>query len=625
MKKVCCLYRVSTKGQVDKDDIPMQKTSCRAFIDSKNDWKLYKEFYEKGISGFKVSAKDRDAIQDLQKMAIKKEFDVLLVFMFDRMGRKEDETPFVVEWFVNQGIEVWSVKEGQQRFEAHVDKLLNYIRFGQASGESIMTALRGMERMGQIVADGRFKGGTPAYGYCLVDNGRVNKRGRAVKDLAIDESAAMVVRYIFDLYVNHGLGTQLIANRLEAEGLLNPKGANFTCATIKNMISNETYRGVLKCGGDRTEPFEHLRIIDDKTFFKARDIAAQRSAAYQERRRIPRKVSKNCLLTGNIFCAHCGGRLITSTSGGKKKRKDGSYCIRRTWRYVCYNHMRHKSRCDGQSGYSAKRIDDAVSEAIRELLAKVKAIPRSKIVEERMRQSIKEKQVAIRAHENLVSKKERSLAVLKGEIANSLAGESSFSPHLLNEQILATQEELENIKSGLIGLESSLNEYRAEVEKLEQEHSDLIGYGEMFVSCDNDQKRMIICELVDEIKVRRGYEIELKLRFTFEQFLQHADKEILESEGYSVRIAEETVSNCSAGDMSFNEAMFELLESNPDMEWDDALRHLEMPIPTGQAEALDRHMMRAINDVREERRQGCIARKKRLPSKLGSLGSPGGA
>ena len=33
MKTVYCLYRVSTKGQVDKNDIPMQKQSCREFAE----------------------------------------------------------------------------------------------------------------------------------------------------------------------------------------------------------------------------------------------------------------------------------------------------------------------------------------------------------------------------------------------------------------------------------------------------------------------------------------------------------------------------------------------------------------------------------------------------------------
>ena len=113
MQRVYCLYRVSTKGQVDGDDIPMQKQACRAFA-GRMGWTICKEYMEKGISGFKISANDRDAIQDLKVAAEKKEFDILLVFMFDRLGRIPSETPFVLEWFVKSGIQVWSAKEGQQ-------------------------------------------------------------------------------------------------------------------------------------------------------------------------------------------------------------------------------------------------------------------------------------------------------------------------------------------------------------------------------------------------------------------------------------------------------------------------------------------------------------------------------
>ena len=136
-KRVNCLYRVSTIGQVEKDDIPMQRQYCREFIASHPDWVLQNEFYEKGVSGFKKSAKERDAMQELQQEAVAGSFDILLVYMFDRLGRRDDETPFVVEWFVRNGVEVWSAVEGQQRFDNHVDKLLNYIRYWQASGESI--------------------------------------------------------------------------------------------------------------------------------------------------------------------------------------------------------------------------------------------------------------------------------------------------------------------------------------------------------------------------------------------------------------------------------------------------------------------------------------------------------
>ena len=62
-KRVYCLYRVSTIGQVEKDDIPMQKQYCREFVSQHPDWAIEKEFYEKGVSGFKLSAKERDAVQ----------------------------------------------------------------------------------------------------------------------------------------------------------------------------------------------------------------------------------------------------------------------------------------------------------------------------------------------------------------------------------------------------------------------------------------------------------------------------------------------------------------------------------------------------------------------------------
>ena len=104
----------------------------------------------------------------------------------DRLGRRDDETPCVVQWFVQQGIEVWSAREGEQRFDNHVDKLLNYIRFWQASGESEKTAIRVRSRHSQMVQDGQWRGGLVAYGYRLEFQDRTNKKGQPVRDLVID-------------------------------------------------------------------------------------------------------------------------------------------------------------------------------------------------------------------------------------------------------------------------------------------------------------------------------------------------------------------------------------------------------------------------------------------------------
>ena len=116
-KRVGCLYRVSTLKQAEKNDIPMQKIACKEFISAKKDWVLTKEYLELGVSGYKLSEAKRDVLQDMKRDVINKEIDILLVFMFDRIGRREEETPFVVEWLVQQNIEVWSVKEGQRKIE----------------------------------------------------------------------------------------------------------------------------------------------------------------------------------------------------------------------------------------------------------------------------------------------------------------------------------------------------------------------------------------------------------------------------------------------------------------------------------------------------------------------------
>ena len=46
MKKVRCLYRVSTLKQLDENDIPMQRIECQKFISMMPDWEFDKEYIE---------------------------------------------------------------------------------------------------------------------------------------------------------------------------------------------------------------------------------------------------------------------------------------------------------------------------------------------------------------------------------------------------------------------------------------------------------------------------------------------------------------------------------------------------------------------------------------------------
>lgn len=80
---------------------------------------------------YKVSTDDLVKLKRIRKAAEQGEFDILLVFMYDRLGRNLNETPFIAEWFTKKGIHVWSVYEGEIIDGVDAERMLDYIRFWQ--------------------------------------------------------------------------------------------------------------------------------------------------------------------------------------------------------------------------------------------------------------------------------------------------------------------------------------------------------------------------------------------------------------------------------------------------------------------------------------------------------------
>lgn len=416
IKRVFCLYRVSTLGQVDKDDIPMQKEYCRGFIAEHPAWRLTKEVFEKGVSGFKKSAKERDAILDLQTAALKKEMDVLLVYMFDRLGRKDDETPYIVEWFVKQGVEVWSAKEGQRRFENHVDRLLNYITFWQASGESIKTSIRTKTRMEQLTQEGLYTGGTVCYGYQLVQNGRTNKRNRNVHDIEIDEEATETIRLIFDMYVNEGYGTQRLSHYLAEHHIVRPDGRNFPNTSLNHILKNRRYIGVIRNGEAESEIMPELQIIDPETFDKAQKLMAARTTHHKD---TPMNMSGHALLIGRVYCGHCRNRLTMATSGDSWKGEDGTIKKKTRFRYQCHYSVRHPGECDGKSVYAVKKLDNMVEQIMLYQLGKIQASDGQLMVRQAHEQHIKQAKAECRRCKGIWKRAKRSLPTINPKFSAS--------------------------------------------------------------------------------------------------------------------------------------------------------------------------------------------------------------
>ena len=533
-ERVQCLYRVSTTKQVDHDadnhaDIPMQRKACREFAE-KMGWTIVSEEQETGVSGYKVSADDRDKLQLVKKRAEQGKFDILLVFMFDRLGRKSDETPFVVEWFVRKGIRVWSVQEGEQRFESHTDRLTNYIRFWQANGESQKTSIRTKTALGQMVEEGRFRGGKTPYGYRLEKSGILNKRKREVNKLVIDDAEAEVIRMMFDLCVSSGYGKFRLAHFLNDHGIRNRKGETWHDATVGAILHNPLYMGILRSGETYSEPFEELQIIKPELFQMAQSLMSERTNANKEYRTMPLNTTGQSLLSGNVYCGHCGGRLTLTTNGKVYRQADGTPVKKKRIRYVCYNKTRHRAECDGQTGYTMHILDAVIETILHQVFDKMKCTSSDMIIGgacQKQMALLRSDLQRVKAENTKANKEYESL---KAEVLKAVQGKSVLPMEVLNEVLSETRQKVLDTSHRMTELTMELENESAKVEQMEAEFNRIATWSEIFDSSDIATKKMICGYIIKRVTVYRDYQISVDFNINVEQFLNGIDSTVQEDD-----------------------------------------------------------------------------------------------
>lgn len=210
---------------------------------------------------------------------------------------------------------------------------------GQLS-DKVRSAMRRKAVKGEVM-------GRPPYGY------RVGNRRRL--DLVPDE--AVVVRYMFRLYLQEGLGIRRIARCLNEEGIKTRRGGNWSMVSIRDILRNRAYLGTYSRFGVRV-PGSHPALISAEDFRRAQECLAARRSSYS-----PRQTSL-FLLSGFAYCGYCGNKMIgVSRRQSWKRQKDGTEA-HGTYRYYQCESRTNQSMCD----YHTRRADDLENE-VRESLA----------------------------------------------------------------------------------------------------------------------------------------------------------------------------------------------------------------------------------------------------------------
>lgn len=160
------------------------------------------------------------------------------------------------------------------------------------------------------------------------------------------------MRIVFDKYVYEGYGPQHIATYLNNAGYRARSGKCWHPSSIRGMVQNLTYTGVLRCGDARSELMPDLQIVPQEQFENAQRIRNERSvrSTAEAENRLPLNIHGKSLLAGNAYCGHCGAKLELTSSRKWRKMADGSLDDTLRIRYTCYGKLRKQTNCTGQTG-----------------------------------------------------------------------------------------------------------------------------------------------------------------------------------------------------------------------------------------------------------------------------------
>ncbi len=379
-------------------------------------------------------------------------------------------------------------------------------------------AIRVKTRHQQMTSEGIYTGGPIPFGYHMVDKGRKNKKGRPAYDLAVDPKLRPIVEKLFSLVVDEGYGNTQIAEWLNKQGYKTAKNAEFQASNVHRILKNEVYRGYFVRGNARSERMEDLQIISDHTFFRVQEILEQRSGKAEEKRTVILRNKSTSLLGGNIFCAHCGGRMIFTRRHDKYPRKDGTVLVKDYGAYMCYHRTRRLNDCDGGTIYIAQRIDDCVLKSVHSVFEIIAGCPEEETIRLAYNNTVKTIQSEKEKITQQLTKDYSQLEKLRAEIANALTGDSVYSSEDLSEAIQTIRSRIKEQEERLEEIATTIDEKKRMSECIIPAYRQFRTWALEFDEASLEAKRMIISELFSRIEIGRGYKVHCELNVTYKQF-----------------------------------------------------------------------------------------------------------
>jgi DNA invertase Pin-like site-specific DNA recombinase len=325
--------RYSSAGQ-NEQSIEAQTRICKEFGESKgfNIVNIYADKARTGIND------DRPAFQKMIADAKSGAFQCVIVYMFDRFARNRRDSIMYKELLkekysikVLSALEPVSDDEGGEFYEMFLE--------WNAEKYSKRLSKRVKDGIDTSVANGTYCGGYIVYGYKINLEPVAGKSNKFIKTVLINDAEAEVVKYIFGEY-DKGTPKVKIANDLNAKGC-RIKGKQFSPKIFDTWLRLEKYTGEFKFGGRQCTNM-YPQIIDKALFMRVQERLD--SNKYFIGGALTARV--NYLLSGKVFCGHCGDSMVGDGSTSKSGVKHYYYTCKQKKKDKCNKRRENKKNLE---------------------------------------------------------------------------------------------------------------------------------------------------------------------------------------------------------------------------------------------------------------------------------------
>ena len=229
-KRAVAYIRVSTEKDAQLHSYDFQEQYWRGVFDDDPETELVGIYADKGISGHSVQKRPQFLV--MMQDARDHKFDRIYTKSVSRFARNTTQLLEAVRELRDIGIEVVFEKENIHTFEPTSEVFLT-IAATIAENDLDVDS----ERMRWSVRH-RFENG-----WISIGSGLYGLRLTAENELEIVPEEAAVIRYIFDAYVNGGLGSKRIADALNETGVKTRSNGEWNAKHIVSLLRNEKYKG----------------------------------------------------------------------------------------------------------------------------------------------------------------------------------------------------------------------------------------------------------------------------------------------------------------------------------------------------------------------------------------------